>query len=302
MTIPEILKELEPYTGRFPKKAMLAAIEQREAITPELLRVVEAVAENPEQYARREGQMLHVFALYLLAQFREKRAYPFVVKMFSTPGETPFDLVGDTVTEGLKRILGSVYDGDPVPLQSLVENEAANGYVRNAALFAFVVLEHSGQIPRGEVVAYFRSLFHGKLKRTDWHVWDGLVCAVADVPAPELLEDVRQAYREDLVNPGYAGLEDIERNLRTHDGWRWEKYSVITDAIAEMEWWASFKKAGQTSSKAAQTRQSAAVADDAPSQPKVHKKPWRNAPCPCGSGKKYKHCCGNVATKSPNRT
>ncbi|NLZ89152.1 MAG: hypothetical protein GX916_06585, partial [Clostridiales bacterium] len=22
------------------------------------------------------------------------------------------------------------------------------------------------------------------------------------------------------------------------------------------------------------------------------KKPARNAPCPCGSGKKYKHCCG----------
>jgi hypothetical protein len=32
MTIPEILKELEPYTGRFPMKAMRAAIEQREAI------------------------------------------------------------------------------------------------------------------------------------------------------------------------------------------------------------------------------------------------------------------------------
>lgn len=25
---------------------------------------------------------------------------------------------------------------------------------------------------------------------------------------------------------------------------------------------------------------------------KVEKKPGRNAPCPCGSGKKYKHCCG----------
>ena len=34
MTIPEILKELELYTGRFPKQAMQAAIEQREAITP----------------------------------------------------------------------------------------------------------------------------------------------------------------------------------------------------------------------------------------------------------------------------
>ena len=51
MTIPEILKELESYTGRFPMAAMRAAIEQREAITPELLRVLEAVAGDPVQWA-----------------------------------------------------------------------------------------------------------------------------------------------------------------------------------------------------------------------------------------------------------
>jgi hypothetical protein len=76
MNIPEILKELEPYTGCFPKEAMKAAIEQREAITPELLHVVEAIAANPSEAAKRENYMLPVFALYLLAQFREQRAYP----------------------------------------------------------------------------------------------------------------------------------------------------------------------------------------------------------------------------------
>jgi len=54
MTIPEILNELEPYTGRFPMKAMRAAVEQREAITPELLRVLETVADDPAKYAERE--------------------------------------------------------------------------------------------------------------------------------------------------------------------------------------------------------------------------------------------------------
>jgi hypothetical protein len=73
MTIPQILKELEPYTGKFPMKAMKAAIEQRDAITPELLRVLEAVAENPAERAKREDYMLHVFAIHLLAQFGERR-------------------------------------------------------------------------------------------------------------------------------------------------------------------------------------------------------------------------------------
>jgi hypothetical protein len=151
MTIPEILKELELYTGHFPMKAMTAAIEQREAITPELLRVLEAVAEDPLAFAKRQDYMLHLFAMHLLAQFREKRAYAPVVKMFSAPGETPFDLAGDIAGDGLKRILGSVYDGNPGLLHGLVESEEVNEFVRSAAIEAFLVLEHSGQMTRDEV-------------------------------------------------------------------------------------------------------------------------------------------------------
>ncbi len=30
-------------------------------------------------------------------------------------------------------------------------------------------------------------------------------------------------------------------------------------------------------------------------------KPGRNQPCPCGSGRKYKHCCGSIAVSAPLR-
>jgi hypothetical protein len=103
MTIPEILKKLEPYTGKFPRPAMQAAIEQREAITPELLRVLESVAADPAEWARRTDNMLPTFAIFLLAQFREKRAYSLLVKTVTAPGEIPFDLFGDTITETLNR-------------------------------------------------------------------------------------------------------------------------------------------------------------------------------------------------------
>src|ERR1017187_1855772 len=110
---------------------MRVAIEQREVITPELLRVLESVAEDPVKQVERKDYMLHDFALYLLAQFREKRAYAPIVKMFSAPGETPFDLFGNTVTEGLSRILASVYDGNPAPLRGLVESDEGHEYVRS---------------------------------------------------------------------------------------------------------------------------------------------------------------------------
>jgi hypothetical protein len=302
MTIPEILKELEPYTGKFPMKAMRAAIEQREAITPELLRVLESVAAAPSEWAARKDNMLPLFAIFLLAQFREKRAYAPIVKMFSAPGETPFDLFGDTVSEGLSQILASVYDGNPAPLHGLVESEQVNEFVRSAALDTFLVLEHTGQMPRAEVVEYFRSLFHGKLQRTHSYAWDGFVCAVADLPAPELLEEVRQAYAEGLVDETVADLEGIERDIVAPKPRRQDRQHLITDAIAEMEWWSSFHPEDSWPNRLPKSE--APVLPSPPPAPDtdsdyVAPKPLvrepkigRNDPCPCGSGRKYKKCCG----------
>jgi len=290
MTVREIVKDLELYTGRFPKRAMRAAIEQREAITPELLRVLEEVAASPEVFAARDDYMLHLFSMYLLAQFRETRAYRPLVAIFSAPGEIPFDLAGDTVTEGLKQLFGSVYDGDPGPLQGLVENNGANEYVRSAAIDAFIVLAGSGQMPRERVVDYYRNLFHGGLERVAGQTWNGLVCAAADLPAPELLEDVRKAYADRLVDRGFADLRGVERDLLDPNRRRRDTYSIITDAVAEMEGWSSFHREGALSKKPpGSTPPSSPGAAPARSV-----KVGRNEPCPCGSGKKYKKCCGNT--------
>jgi hypothetical protein len=301
MTIPEILKALEPYTGRFPMEAMKAAIEQREAITPELLRVVEAIAENPAEVAKRKDYMLTVFALYLLAQFREKRAYPAIVKMFSAPGETSYELVGDTVTEGLKQIFASVYNGNPAPLQGLIENEEADEFVRDAAINAVVLLERTDQMPRAEVVEYFRSLFQRRLQRNHSFAWDGLVCAVADLPAPELLEEVRQAYAEGLVDESVADLGGIERDMAAPKPWHLERRTLITDAIGDMERWACFHPEDSRPKKLPKLetpilpQPPPAPVEYAATKPIIREpKIGRNDPCSCGSGKKYKKCCGRA--------
>jgi hypothetical protein len=300
MTIPEILKALEPYTGRFPMKAMRSAIEQREAIMPELLRVLESVAAAPVNWAERKDNMLPVFAIFLLAQFREKPAYPLLVKIVSTPGEVPFDLFGDTITEGLSQILASIYDGNSALLYGLVESEQVNDFVRGAALDTFLALEHTGQMPRETALEYFRSLFKERLQRTPSYAWSSLVCAVADLPAPELLEEVRQVYAEGLVDETVADLKGIEQDLIALKPWRRDRQHLITDAIAEMEWWSSFHPQDSRSKRIPNLSTPLVLPPPAPPttnyiapQPFVREqKIGRNDPCPCGSGKKYKKCCG----------
>ena len=43
--------------------------------------------------------MAHIYAMYLLAQFREPRAYPLIVEFFSIPGDIALDTTGDVATE-----------------------------------------------------------------------------------------------------------------------------------------------------------------------------------------------------------
>jgi hypothetical protein len=301
MTITEILKELETCTGSFPRAAMEAAIAQREEITPELLRVIEAVAADPAVYAARNDYMLPLFALHLLAQFRETRAYEPIVKMVGGPDEAVDDLLGETITDGLNRIFASVYNGNPVPLQSLVENEAVNEFVRGSALEAMVGLVRINQLTRDEVAGYFRSLFHGKLPRDYSFAWNSLVDSVAQLPAPELLEDVRQAFADNLVDTSVASLADLERDLSSGLPKPGVEFTLITDAIAEMDWWMAFKPC-EPADGGVFTPSLPPVGSEPPwVAPEPHEPPQpvrrepkigRNEPCPCGSGKKYKKCCG----------
>jgi hypothetical protein len=79
--------------------------------------------------AKTDGAMLHLYAVYLPAQFQEQAAYPMLVQIFSTPGEVCFDVAGDTVTEDLDRILAAVCGDDVEPIKGLIENPEVNEVV-----------------------------------------------------------------------------------------------------------------------------------------------------------------------------
>jgi uncharacterized protein YchJ len=288
MDVQEILSRLERNEGHFPDGAIQEAVAHRGQIIPPLLEVLETVARDPRSFARDQGRMIHIYAMYLLAQFREARAYPLLVQIFSAPGELPFDLAGDTVTEGLDSILASVSDGDMSGMASLVENEQANEYVRSAALKGLVALVACGKRRRDEVMAYFKSLFC-TLDRTYSLIWDSLASRCADLCPEEVMEELRHAHEQDLIDPGWIGWEDIEAALGVGKEAAMkaltERYRLIDNVEKEMSWWACFEE-NERRWDYPKVRISSGA-----SVPKAGKV-GRNEPCPCGSGKKFKKCCG----------
>jgi uncharacterized protein YecA (UPF0149 family) len=303
MDVAEIMAELEYLGEAFPREAVRDAIANREAIIPELLAVLEKYAGNVEELVGRDDYMLHLYAMYLLAQFREQRAYPLIVRFFSGPGDAIDEAVGDVVTDDLSRILASVSCGDDSLIKSLIENEEVNEWVRDAALRALVTLVTCDEKPREEVISYFHELFTGRIKREFSQVWSGLVSCSADLYPEELYRDIEQCFEDDLVDPSFTDLGEVQawlkldkeealRRLKSH---HW--YTLITDTISDMQSWACFQPPHEASSKAATEEADfmqslLSLKPDRPYQEPVRSfKIGRNEPCPCGSGKKYKKCC-----------
>ena len=278
MQIKEILAELEYYTGVFPRAALTEAIQEREKIIPELLEIIRRAADNPQQLDSDPDYMGHIYAMFLLSQFREKQAYEPLIRFFSLPGELSIDLTGDVVTENLDSMLASVSCGDDRLIKTLIENPEVNEWVRGSGVRSLVILVLTGELTRDAVIEYFRSLFKGRLLREPSNVWDSLAACSMDLYPEELYEDVARSFQDGLVDTFFVGPQEVRRALdrgmgRTMARLREDRtYRLVEDTIAEMEWWSCFKPATDCGRK--------------------KRKIGRNQPCPCGSGKKYKKCCG----------
>lgn len=293
MTIPEILAQLARHTGDFPRRALEEAVEQREAIIPELLRILEETTANIKEIAEDEDYMAHIYAMFLLAQFREKRAYPLLVG-FCTADQKQFDtLMGDVTTEALDRMLASVCHGDTSLIERMVENPELNEYVRSAALESLAILVTEGVKSRDEVMAYFKSLFHGRLERESNFIWSSLVSNCRDLYPDELMPEIEQAFADGLADPMFIGMSSFRRALAAGKEAALANLAsdprqhFIEDTIRELEGWAAFP---DQETKASPVRQE--PPSFAPAPLRTGPKIGRNQPCPCGSGIKYKRCCG----------
>ncbi len=257
MELTEIVAELENYTGKFPRQALTRAIEEREAITPVLLEALEKWKDNLEELVELPNYFLHIYAMYLLAQFKEPKAYPLIIEFFLAPGEISLDVTGDLVTEDLSRILANVSNGNIEPLKQLIENPQINEYVRSAALRTLVVLVAQEVISRDLVIEYFKELFTTRLEQEHSYdqepayIWTNLVSNSARLYPLELKEHIDRAFESELVDPFFINQEIVERELKRGKDAVLNKlrndryYSLIEDTISEMEWWACFREEKQ---------------------------------------------------------
>lgn len=290
-TVEELLDQIAYNTGSFPKEVLGKVIYRREEAVPLLLNILCKVRNNPGKYRDEKGYFAHIYAAYLLAQFRVKEAYPILIDILSLPDDLPYDLFGDSILEAGSRMLASVCKADTSLIKVLAENEKADEYMRSQASEALAILVLQGVLEREEVLAYYKELFQATSIKSNPLLLASLVHACCDIYPEELYEDIKKCYEEDLVDESVINLEDVDDVMKLGQDYVLEEsrndthLQLIEDTIAELERWSCFDEKYRERMSSRPIFNSMQTVIKPP-------KTGRNDPCPCGSGKKYKKCCG----------
>ena len=294
-SVEELLNQIAYNTGSFPRKILQKVIHRREEAIPLLLGILKKVKDNPEKYRDENGYFAHIYAAYLIAQFRVKEAYPILIDILSLPDDLPYGLFGDSILEAGSRMLASVCGADTSLIKALAENEKADEYMRSQAIEALAILALHGMLERDIVLVYYRKLIQEATIRNNPMLLSFLVHSSCDIYPKEMYEEIKKCYEEDLVDESVINMEHVtdvmnrEKNYVLEESRNNTHLQFIEDTVAELEWWACFD---ENYKEKTDTRHNYNSIETLVKAPKI----GRNEPCPCGSGKKYKKCCGKNET------
>ena len=257
--------------------------------------LLEELSKNIENYNSEKGFPIFVdYALFLLAEFKEKKAFSLILKMLSIPHLDGFDVLGDGVMEKLSSIMVSVFDGDFLGLNEIIENKDIDSYIRNSALETYVYFYQNNLVDKKDLIQFLRKII--LLYNYDDDIYNFILTVIISTHLIEMIPDVKIMFEQDAIDyyirGGYAEFIDY---LFNYD--KFDTIDIISNIEDNMASWYCFHKEEKDNKEFDYDNMEQAMNEfikESTNQNIInYNKIGRNDPCPCGSGKKYKKCCLN---------
>jgi hypothetical protein len=271
-----------------PRAALLAAEAAWDSVGPRLAALTADYAAGLDRSERTERALF--YAVPMLAGARTRPAFAPLCALLDDP-EAADLVLGDAITETLPSMLAALYDGDLGRLQAVIENEAGAEHIRHAAFRALTFLAWSGEVAAAGMRAFLARTRTGMRPRGPSLVWVAWADAAIDLGWRDLAAEAEALCRTGFITPDHLRASDIRAELQavlddparlrafpSPDVWR------FGPGAEELQAW--FERTARSEQLAAE--------EDARAQPVANplRHVGRNDPCPCGSGRKYKSCCG----------
>ncbi len=302
--VEHVLRALDVPHGELPVEAIRSAQRLKTEIIPGLISKIRRATRDAREEHEPETNG-HFFALFLLIEFRAGEAWPSILEAVTLPGDWPGRLFGDAIHEALPQTVVTMAHDRIDEVAELIRNREVDEYVRWAMANGLVYCVIAGSHSRDEIVGLLRDALRGCVEQRDSDGAMGLVNALIDIYPEEAYEDIKQAFDQGLTFDGTVNMQDVDRQMKFGQEATLRELAEhsrpIKDTVAFLHTWAGFatresRPSLMPSGTASPffpspplpaTSRSASQAEN--SQPKI----GRNAPCPCGSGKKFKKCCLN---------
>jgi hypothetical protein len=300
-------------------KNLKKAIAEKEKIIPVALESLEYVTKFLQLFVEIEMSYdSHIVAAFLLAQFREKKAFPLIVNLLHADTKTCDYLWGDIASEDMPAILRDTFDGNLDFLEKLILDTNVDQYARCSAIDTLGLLHYDGKCDFDFIYSIINKLQEELLGNdltdendflpeyiahfTADYKFEKLIPIVQNfdkegiLRSEESYEFFEWRYNEDRedfdsnrfhINDTAARLrpyrwfepeEDEDEDDADYDGYEDEDFSYFRHVSDEIN---------SNGSALYKVNQDGSLTRT--------EKIGRNDPCPCGSGKKYKHCHGKEA-------
>ena len=230
-----------------------------------------------------------------LARLKATEAIESFIKMLRQPWSN--DGSDDHRTEEFPILLCMIDKATIDPLKELIQDTEAEDYSRTVAMTAYRLLAEKYPEFRDQAVEIITTALKSYADNTPL-ANAFLIAALCDFRAVKSIDVIREAYAADIVDLSITGdIEDVELEfgLRKHrrtprrnylEESQPEKYKVIED-MAKMLNSPAFPEIYNSIGDGAKTTAQIRSTKTTSNKTKIR----RNGPCPCGSGKKFKHCC-----------
>lgn len=198
--------------GVFPDEPLRGTIERIEQYKPLLFLILKGAKDAYDDDSRE--LVGHYYALYILAQVREKHCFPLVCELLALPDNDPLIIFSEVAFEHMPAILASVYDGNSGLMYQLITDPEACIFSKIACISAFELLYRAKKIDRKELVRIFCALFDELQSPDDAGAMIRLLETVRNLQLQEVIDFIYSLLQDEFVSPDILTLSEFEGCLR----------------------------------------------------------------------------------------
>ena len=232
MQISEILDHIKGADEIDADTLRRAAICKNE-LAPRLMEFIADFLDRPSDADRKAVDRAVFWSFYMLGEYRWRPAYGLMASLLAIPSDRLEAALGEMVLILAPRVMANVFDGDPAPLYAIIEDEWADGTLRECLIDTLVMAVRRGTLGREAFRTWLAHAFSRLQPQGPHSVWFGWEKAIGILGFADLVPFVKKANECGFVVSAYISFDEFLNGMRTAEETATSPWWIDADAYLE---------------------------------------------------------------------